>query len=229
MLISIKLDWHRVSNHDVLTRRLLLSLFLFSVKGGVQSTGKRRFRIPVNNDPHHLVTHLSGSNIYKVGEDIKIKDDSHYPDWIWTAKIDGPPALEDFTPDDEEYWEWIEHTNKARKYRLMRSKPKDVMVVGKLEKENIEYKERLKFRALATYNAEPGWDPELWEHNSQADIKLWLRPQDSMREEPLYPDKLAQEEYHKIQDIYRPDVVTHTKRSRHKRRHGRFEQDGIIY
>lgn len=176
-----------------------------------------------------MVNYLSGSNIYKQGEDIKIKDDSHYPDWIWTAKIDGPPTIEDYTPEDEEYWECIHHVNFVRKYKLERSKPKDVMVVGRLEKERIEYKERLKFRALASYTADPGWDPEAWQHESKVDRKLWLRPQDSLREEEVYPDVLAKEEYHKIQDVYRPDVVSHTRRSYHLRRKGRFQTPGIIY
>ena len=39
--------------------------------------------LPVETDVNRLVTHLCGSCITKTGEDIKLKEDSEYPDWLW--------------------------------------------------------------------------------------------------------------------------------------------------
>src|SRR5437870_7474620 len=62
---------------------------------GVQSLGKKaaakltaagpnREKLPVVTDPDRLVNYVCGSNFYTTGEDIKLKPDSEYPDWIWT-------------------------------------------------------------------------------------------------------------------------------------------------
>lgn len=46
--------------------------------------------LPVETDAHKLVKFVCGSNIKKEGEDIVLKPDSEYPDWLWklnTGKI----------------------------------------------------------------------------------------------------------------------------------------------
>lgn len=39
---------------------------------------------PVETNPYRLVEYCCGSNIYKEGEDVKLKPESEYPDWLWT-------------------------------------------------------------------------------------------------------------------------------------------------
>ena len=50
---------------------------------GAPSVGKKRFRQPANEDAEYLCKYVSGSNILKDGEDVRLKDDSEYPDWLW--------------------------------------------------------------------------------------------------------------------------------------------------
>lgn len=42
--------------------------------------------IPVETDPQKLVNYVCGSNLLKEGEDIKLKPDDEYPDWLWTLR-----------------------------------------------------------------------------------------------------------------------------------------------
>ena len=41
--------------------------------------------IPVETDPHKLVNFVCGTNLLREGgEDVKLKPDSEYPEWLWT-------------------------------------------------------------------------------------------------------------------------------------------------
>ena len=40
--------------------------------------------LPVETDAKKLVQFVCGSNINKEGQDIELKPDSEYPDWLWT-------------------------------------------------------------------------------------------------------------------------------------------------
>ncbi|GAB6031216.1 hypothetical protein CHUAL_009033 [Chamberlinius hualienensis] len=80
--------------------------------GGPVMTKKR---LPVETDPHRLANYVCGTNLLKEGgEDIKIKSDSEYPDWIWKMKLDGPPSLEDLDPNTLEYWKRLKHYAQKR-------------------------------------------------------------------------------------------------------------------
>lgn len=44
-------------------------------------------RLPVETDPEKLVNYVCGSHPVKENrEDLKIKDDSEYPEWLWTLR-----------------------------------------------------------------------------------------------------------------------------------------------
>ena len=55
----------------------------------------------VEKDTKKLATHCCGLNIYKTGgEEVKLKEDSEYPDWLWELKIDGKgPSLDEMPKD----------------------------------------------------------------------------------------------------------------------------------
>jgi large subunit ribosomal protein L54 len=42
--------------------------------------------VPVETDAQKLVNYVCGSNLLKGGEDIKLKADNEYPDWLWTLR-----------------------------------------------------------------------------------------------------------------------------------------------
>lgn len=78
--------------------------------------------LPVETDPERLVNYVCGSNIYKTGEDIKLKSDNEYPDWLWNLRTGSPPPLEDLDPNSKEYWSrvrtlGIRRLNKLRKLK----------------------------------------------------------------------------------------------------------------
>jgi hypothetical protein len=66
--------------------------------GGIASLGKKKKLsklgpmmekkiVPVETDAQKLVNYVCGSNLLKGGEDIKVKPDDEYPDWLWTLRI----------------------------------------------------------------------------------------------------------------------------------------------
>ncbi|XP_058119914.1 large ribosomal subunit protein mL54 [Anopheles ziemanni] len=71
--------------------------------------------IPVETDANKLVSFVCGSNIMKQGEDIKLKPDSEYPEWLWTMHVGAPLTLEEMDPNTKAYW------RKLRRMALQRS------------------------------------------------------------------------------------------------------------
>ncbi|PNF18830.1 hypothetical protein B7P43_G01650 [Cryptotermes secundus] len=80
---------------------LLLAKRSYSKKieaaGGIASLGKKKKLsklgpvmekriVPVETDAHKLVNYVCGSNPLKGGEDMKLKADDEYPDWLWTLR-----------------------------------------------------------------------------------------------------------------------------------------------
>ncbi|XP_015117996.1 39S ribosomal protein L54, mitochondrial [Diachasma alloeum] len=82
--------------------------------------GPGKVVLPVETDTNKLVNYVCGSNIYKEGEDIKLKPESEYPDWLWTLWTENPPALEDLDPNTKAYW------RKLRKMGLRRNNIKSL-------------------------------------------------------------------------------------------------------
>lgn len=74
----------------------LFEIYLISA-GGIASLGKKKKLsklgpvmekriVPVETDAHKLVNYVCGSNPLKGGEDMKLKADDEYPDWLWTLR-----------------------------------------------------------------------------------------------------------------------------------------------
>ncbi|KAM8712427.1 hypothetical protein ACLKA7_012872 [Drosophila subpalustris] len=60
--------------------------------------------IPVETDANKLVNYVCGSNYMKTGEDVKIKPDAEYPDWLWTLNTERIIPLDELDPNTKQYW-----------------------------------------------------------------------------------------------------------------------------
>ncbi|XP_022235035.1 39S ribosomal protein L54, mitochondrial-like isoform X2 [Limulus polyphemus] len=121
---------------------------------GAIGVAVQKKRLPVETDPHKLVNYVCGSNIYKDGQDIKIKDDSEYPDWIWDLRLGPFPSLEELDPNTLQYWERLHLLNVARGNRLLKTKRLGEMRVNEAKK--LEKLKAIRFRALAFHYHDPG-------------------------------------------------------------------------
>ncbi|XP_059056067.1 large ribosomal subunit protein mL54 [Achroia grisella] len=99
-----------------------------SAAGGVMGLGKGKKKagklttmekkvLPVETDPEKLVNYVCGSNIYTTGEDVKIKDDSEYPEWLWTLRTE-PVPIEQLDPNTKEYWLRVRAAGMKRNNKL---------------------------------------------------------------------------------------------------------------
>lgn len=73
--------------------------------------------IPVEKDVNKLLTYVCGSNIYKEGEDIKLKPDSEYPEWLWKIRTE-PPQLSELDPNTKQYWRYLRKQALKRNNRM---------------------------------------------------------------------------------------------------------------
>ncbi|CAK1589413.1 unnamed protein product [Parnassius mnemosyne] len=100
-----------------------------SAAGGVLGLGKGKKKLgklgamekkelPVETDPVKLVSQVCGSNIYITGEDVKLKDDSEYPDWLWTLNTGRPPRIEELDPNTKQYWLRVRAAGMRRNNKL---------------------------------------------------------------------------------------------------------------
>ncbi|KAL0810660.1 hypothetical protein ABMA28_009996 [Loxostege sticticalis] len=100
-----------------------------SAAGGVMGLGKGKKKagklgpmekklLPVETDPVKLVTYVCGSNIYTTGEDVKIKDDSEYPPWLWSLNTGAAPRIEELDPASKRYWLRVRAAGMRRNNRL---------------------------------------------------------------------------------------------------------------
>jgi len=83
-----------------------------------QPIGKRRFRLPVETDVHKIVNYCCGANYFKEGEEIKLKEDSEYPEWIWSLRLNYPPPIHELDPNTKEYYERLAIVGQQREWRL---------------------------------------------------------------------------------------------------------------
>nr|CAG4642225.1 EOG090X0KWJ [Eurycercus lamellatus] len=75
---------------------------------------------PVVTDADKLVNFVCGSNVLKQGQDIQLKPDNEYPDWLWTLRLEKPPPLEEMDQNSLAYWKRLRKLNLQRQAKLMR-------------------------------------------------------------------------------------------------------------
>jgi len=76
--------------------------------------------IPVETDATKLVSYCCGSNILINGQDVKLKPDSEYPEWLWTMRTGRAPTLDEMDPTTKEYWLKVRTLALRRNNRLRR-------------------------------------------------------------------------------------------------------------
>jgi len=89
-------------------------------KGGKLGPVVEKKVMPVETDPKRLVNFVCGSNIYIKGEDVKIKPDSEYPDWLWTIHTGPPKKLEELDPETKQYWRKLRQVALRRNNQLQK-------------------------------------------------------------------------------------------------------------
>lgn len=80
-------------------------------KGGAAA---EKIVLPVEKDTNKLVRFVCGSNILKEGQDIEIKPDSEYPDWLWQIHTGPPLPLSELDPNTKAYWRRVRRDNLVR-------------------------------------------------------------------------------------------------------------------
>jgi len=124
---------------------------------------------------------VSMYTIKQEGEAIKVKDDTEYPEWIWDLKLDKLPQYTYYDPKTKEYWECLKREGQIRFHRMLQVTPHPKMRVGQNEIDQQEWLQRLRSRALAAREYDPGWNPEDWQLND-LDKRIYLKPQQSGEE-----------------------------------------------
>ncbi|XP_031843378.1 mitochondrial ribosomal protein L54 [Nomia melanderi] len=75
-----------------------------------------KVELPVEKDVNKLLTYVCGTNIYKEGEDVTLKPDSEYPDWLWEIRTE-PYELSELDPNTKVYWRYVRRAALRRKNR----------------------------------------------------------------------------------------------------------------
>ncbi|XP_055687996.1 39S ribosomal protein L54, mitochondrial [Lutzomyia longipalpis] len=73
--------------------------------------------IPVETDVNRLINFVCGSNIYKTGEDVQLKPDTEYPDWLWTLHTE-KQSLDELDPNTKQYWRRLRKMGHRRNNQL---------------------------------------------------------------------------------------------------------------
>ncbi|XP_060001647.1 large ribosomal subunit protein mL54 [Lagenorhynchus albirostris] len=92
------------------------------IKGGKGAVVGEALKDPeVCTDPIQLTTHAMGVNIYKEGQDVVLKPDSEYPEWLFQMNVGPPKNLEELDPETREYWRLLRKHNIWRHNRLSKN------------------------------------------------------------------------------------------------------------
>ncbi|XP_076975658.1 large ribosomal subunit protein mL54 [Tamandua tetradactyla] len=92
-------------------------------KGGKGVVASEALKDPdVCTDPVQLTTHAMGVNIYKEGQDVVLKPDAEYPEWLFQMNVGPPKTLDELDPETREYWRLLRKQNIWRHNRLSKDR-----------------------------------------------------------------------------------------------------------
>lgn len=128
------------------------------------ATGKRRFRLAVETDPHKLVNYCCGLNYHIDEPPIQLKSDEEYPDWLWNLRLGPKPNSWEMEKGTKEYYLRLAEEGVDRNYLLKLRSAKPTKIVGKVLKSDREYLNRLRFAALAHMEDDQGLENDAMEH-----------------------------------------------------------------
>lgn len=158
------------------------------------ATGKRRFRLAVETDPHILVNYCCGVNYHKDEPPVKLKPDNEYPDWLWNLRLTAKKNSWELEKGTKEYYLQLAEEGRNRNYLLRMSAPNVSKVVGKHIKERQEYIHHLRFAALAHMEDDAGLELNSMETDWWSVTKNVLRKKDYYlpvnENKVLYKDKI---------------------------------------
>ena len=79
--------------------------------------------LEVETDPYKLQKYCCGSNYFLEGEDVELKPDSEYPDWLWKMDIKRPkPKAHEMEPGTIEYYKQVQKEDREHWYKLKQKK-----------------------------------------------------------------------------------------------------------
>ncbi|XP_014217471.1 39S ribosomal protein L54, mitochondrial [Copidosoma floridanum] len=99
------------------------------VAGKIKKIGKKgpaieKKVLDVETDVDKLLKYCCGTNILKEGgQDVELKPDSEYPDWLWTIRTGPAPPLEELDPNTKVYWRRLRREGLKRNNMLNKLKP----------------------------------------------------------------------------------------------------------
>lgn len=157
------------------------------------ATGKRRFRLAVETDPHKLVNYCCGLNYHIDEPPIPLKPDNEYPDWLWTLRLGPKPASYELEKGTKEYYLRLAEENVEIQRKLKLSAPKTKKIVDKNLLKQQEYLHRIRFAALAHLEDDAGLptnhqEDSLVATSGKLKARRYYMPVDE--DEVLYLDKI---------------------------------------
>ncbi|XP_029053040.1 39S ribosomal protein L54, mitochondrial isoform X1 [Osmia bicornis bicornis] len=84
-----------------------------------QMSKTEKIQIPVEKDVNKLLTYVCGLNYYKEGEEIQLKPDDQYPEWLWNIRTE-PVTLEDLDPNTKQYWRYLRKEGIRKKNKMIK-------------------------------------------------------------------------------------------------------------
>lgn len=156
------------------------------------ASGKRRFRLEVEKDPHKLVNYCCGIN-YHIDEPLKkLDDDDKYPDWLWELRLGPKLPSHLLQKGTKEYYERQKEENLTLQYNVRMRSKLGSKIVGRNLLDHQDYLHQIRFRALAFMEDDAGMAGDALEEQTFPE-KETINARDyylPMTNKVLYKDKI---------------------------------------